>query len=559
MKKANYLWAVLIPMLIIFSCTKSKSTKPEITSGYKLDKFYIETELPSYVNIMFQVTDIDGAGVDNLVTADFRVIEDGESVSPTESYMQIRKRDMIPYSLKTVLLIDNSASVGTKLNVIKEAADALVQNITDQQEIAIFEFSDAPVLIQDFTSDVALLSAAINSIELGYASTDLYGALIEGLSQWEDFYDLSGIQQGFLIALTDGSDTQNSHTLAEALEARGDKWVYTIGLGDEIDPGVLNTLGNAGSYLINNADEVVEKFAEIQAEIVAYANSLYWLNYLSPTRGDADHTIKLVIIDNENTGSGSYIQDTFNSEDFYSVNQGIYINVSENNPYGINSLDLPHLGNYILHAESFLCDLPPQYVWTTPDTNIVMLEENPDADFMVFILASGGSGDTATIAVEDTVNNLTKNLFITITNHQVFFFEGFEESEMPEGWSTSGNAEWFVTGNNPLQGDYCIQTDHLQKNWSTYLSKSYTIPEGAEVTISFARKTTSIYNTDLLTFYIDNMPTESWGGENNWDIVEYNHTINSSGVLDLRWRYIRNYFSNCEFGTALLDNIEISW
>jgi len=559
MKKANYLLVLLIPMLVIFSCTKSTTTKPVITSGYKLIKFHMETELPSYVNIMFEVTDINYIGVADLVTADFRVSEDGETVSPTESFMQIRKRDMIPYSLKTVLLIDNSLSVSSKLGDIKEAADSLIHNITDQQEIAIFVFSDTPVLIQDFTSDVELLTAAVNSIDTGYATTDLYGAFIEGLSKWEDFYDLSEIQQGFLVALTDGSDTQNSHTLAEAMEARGDKWVYTIGIGDEIDPEALSSLGNAGSYLIDDATEAVEKFVEIQAEIVAYANSLYWLNYLSPTRGDIDHTIKLEIIDNENTESDSYIQETFNSEDFYSVNQGIFINVSETNPFGIDSLELAHLGNYILRAESFLCNLPPQYIWTTPDTDIVMFEENTDADFIAYIQASGNSGDTLTITVEDTVNTLTKNLFITITNYEVYYFEGFEDPELPEGWTTSGNVEWFITGNNPIQGDYCAQSNYLQKNWSTYLTKSFSVPAADTITISFATKVSSQFNNDLLTFYIDDVSAATWNGDKNWGIFEYDYTTSASDTLVLSWRYSRNYFSNYEFGTALLDNVQISW
>ncbi len=113
------------------------TTKDRANSGYRLHSHNIETQLPAFVNIMFQVTDMDGKGIDYLTTEDFEVREDDQPVSPTESAMQIRKKDVIPYTLKTVLLLDNSASVGSNLEEIKNAAKALVQNITTQQKIAI--------------------------------------------------------------------------------------------------------------------------------------------------------------------------------------------------------------------------------------------------------------------------------------------------------------------------------------------------------------------------------------------------------------------------------------
>jgi hypothetical protein len=104
--------------------------------------------------------------------------------------------------------------------------------MTAQQLFAVYEFSENPILLQDFTDDISLLTAAVNRIELGYPSTNLYGSIIEGVSQWEDIYSSEEVQQGYLIILTDGSDTQGSHTLSEALDARGSKKIYTVGMGD---------------------------------------------------------------------------------------------------------------------------------------------------------------------------------------------------------------------------------------------------------------------------------------------------------------------------------------
>jgi hypothetical protein len=104
---------------------------------YRLTKHLVETEPPCFVNIMFQVTDMQNEGIDTLQTDDFEVLEDGEPVSPSESAMHIRKRETVPYDLKTVLMLDNSTSIGDDLDQVKQAAIALVNNITDQQEIAI--------------------------------------------------------------------------------------------------------------------------------------------------------------------------------------------------------------------------------------------------------------------------------------------------------------------------------------------------------------------------------------------------------------------------------------
>ena len=153
------------------------------------------------------------------------------------------------------------------------------------------------------------------SIELGFASTNLYGAVIEGVSQWEDVYSTNRVQQGFLVLFTDGSDTQGSRTLQEAINARGGKKVYALGLGDEIDRSVLEEIGNAGFIPATNIGQLATKFADIQSEIALAANSFYWLHYMSPKRGDKDHTLKLIIKGNK---EDSYITGGFNSAEFFS-------------------------------------------------------------------------------------------------------------------------------------------------------------------------------------------------------------------------------------------------
>ena len=133
-----------------------------------------------------------------------------------------------------------------------------------------------------------------------------------------------------MIILTDGSDTQGSHTLSEALSARGDKNIYTIGLGNEIDPEVLQEIGNAGFFHITDVSklsaQLTAQFVEIQSRIASFADSFYWLKYLSPKRGDRAHELELSVKENQ---LNSTIEGAFNSRDFCSVRQGVYVTYSD--------------------------------------------------------------------------------------------------------------------------------------------------------------------------------------------------------------------------------------
>ena len=378
----------------------------------QLQPFLIETQSPSFVNILFQVRDDAGQGVDFLSTENFEVLENNRAVSPTESALQVRKKDTLPYTLRTVLMIDNSASVAADLAQIRAAAIDLVRRIVPQQVIAVYKFSDSPVLLQDFTNEVDFLVAAIESIEPEFATTDLYGAVARGAARWEDIYSTSEVQQGVLIVLTDGSDTQASTTLDQALAARNAKQVYTLGLGDEIEPEILERLGNAGYFPLANASELGATFAQIQTEIALAADSFYWLNYLSPKRGDNLHTLRLQVKGN---GLDSGISGQFNSADFYSVLPGVYINVDTARTEGIDTLSIFENDSAFLDAITYFATRPAQYSWSVADAGILSVEANTGDPATAFALARGDSGTTTSLLVEDLANGFSRRLPVVIT------------------------------------------------------------------------------------------------------------------------------------------------
>ena len=353
---------------------QTTATLAVVDYNFLMRRYFLETQLPSFVNIIFQVTDQEGRGIDNFAQGHFEVRENNQLLSPSESSLQIRGLDAVPQQLKTVLVLDNSLSIGNDLAQVKNAAIALVQNVQPQQEYAIYEFSENPTLLQDFTGDPARLTAAIQRIELGLPTTNLYGAVIAGLSQWVNTFSLEMIQQGFLIVFTDGRDTQSLHTIQQVLFDRSGKRIYTVGLGNEIDAAVLSEMGNAGFFQIQDVNQLADRFARIQDHIALSSRGFYGLQYLSPTRGDRAQRLRVVIHNNKNR---SHLEEPFVSTGFYSVRQGVYINTSTTLVEGIDSLLLSLGDKRLLRASTFLGSQTSEYAWQISDGDAILLV--PDA------------------------------------------------------------------------------------------------------------------------------------------------------------------------------------
>jgi len=296
------------------------TTSPSPTSGngYALLLNKIETSVPHNVKTIFQVVDLAGTGVDTLNLSNFEIFEDFLPLSKTETELSIVNHPTITNQIRTVLMLDNSTSIQGDIDKIRTSAKAIVNGIRPNQEIAVFEFSDRVYLLQDFTNNVAsLLNAIDNNFTLGVKTTDFYGAVEYGTSLWNDELSITKILQGCMVIISDGNDTQGSSSLANAMHAVHNKLVFTIGLGSEIQPEILNAIGTAGSFRIGQENEITKQFASMEQLLIKSANSFYDLSYKSPKRGSDNHTLQIRIIDNQFTGDRSSILTTFSSSNFY--------------------------------------------------------------------------------------------------------------------------------------------------------------------------------------------------------------------------------------------------
>jgi hypothetical protein len=291
-----------------------------LVNGFALYQKSLRTAPPDSVQVLFQVTDMNKRGVTTLNTSNFDVYEDGTKVT-SESGIVFDKYPALKLKIYTVLMIDNSTSISsTNLEEIKTAAkDYVTKNISvgGNQLIKVYKFSETiQEVFFDFLDNPTDINRAIDNIKTGKSSTDLYGAVVQGASQLENEETLKALNKGALIIFTDGTDTQGSTSLAAALSAANNKIVFTIGLGNEIEPEILRAIGSSGFFPISQTNQLQNTFDEVQKILSDYANSIYRLNYKSPKRGNFNHLLSIFIKNNQYTGNDSFLQCTYNSSGF---------------------------------------------------------------------------------------------------------------------------------------------------------------------------------------------------------------------------------------------------
>ena len=380
---------------------------------FKLHDFFTEVAEPSYVNVLFQITDLKGNGIPGLgETEYYEILVDSNQISESEALPAIGKLDEIPFRVNTILMLDNSFSIGSDLPKLKKAAIDFVNSKFAEQLIALYTFSENISLLHSFKSNKQLLINAINSITLGQPSTDLYGAVIEGLNRLQNKFSRTEIETGYLLVFTDGEDTQGSSTLDEVITAREDKLVYSVGVGDEIDIPTLYQIQNAGFFVEDDYSELQDRFLEVQQKIEDDANSFYWLLFISPKRGDFDHSLTIRLKDNLFLGENSIIDTSFNSKDFYSVQPGVYLNKSFANPNGITSLEM-NSNNILLTASTLFGLFEPEYRWASANETKLQITNTNDKN-TVKITNIANDGSLIAVRVDDITNSFFKQIVVKL-------------------------------------------------------------------------------------------------------------------------------------------------
>ena len=171
------------------------------------------------VNLFVNVTDKTGAIVGGLAREDFKVYEDGR----LQEIAVFERQSELPLNL--TLAIDTSGSTAKDLYIEQDASKRFIHALLRQQDqMSLLEFATDVRQLVPFTNRISQLDHGLGSLRVGDA-TALYDAIYlgsEGLARREG--------RKVLVLVSDGGDTVQSTTYAEALEKalRSEVMIYSI-------------------------------------------------------------------------------------------------------------------------------------------------------------------------------------------------------------------------------------------------------------------------------------------------------------------------------------------
>jgi VWFA-related protein len=228
------------------SPTAERSGKADTAAESGDDVIRVETDL---VTVPVSVLDRSGMYVTDLNRSNFRIFEDG--VEQKIAYFGTTEK---PFTV--ILLLDTSPSTDYKIEDIRRAATAFVDQLRAQDTVAVIEFDRNVHVLTGPTNDRSRIYRAINKADFGYG-TSLYDAVNYTLRK-----KLSKVTgRKAIVLFTDGVDTTSENagydtTLEFAEEA--DALIYPIYYDTFAwtrSPGKLTSL------LLNNAGTTPEEYA----------------------------------------------------------------------------------------------------------------------------------------------------------------------------------------------------------------------------------------------------------------------------------------------------------
>jgi VWFA-related protein len=271
------------------------------------------------VQFFFNVKDKKGGLIPDLTKDQFQVTEDGKP--QTIKYFSADSN--LPLTLG--ILIDSSGSQARVLDMEKQVGGQFLDQILRDKDLAFVIGFDVNVdLLQDFTSSVHLLKAAMNSARINTAGGSgtgipgLGGGTVPtpGAPRGTLLYDAvylaahdelaQQVGRKAMILLTDGEDEGSQLKIKDAIEAaqKADSIVYVLlcadrgfysGFGGYSGESEMKKLTQeTGGRVIdvgNKLDKLKEGFNQIANEL----RSQYYIGY-TPTNNKLDGTFRKVDI-----------------------------------------------------------------------------------------------------------------------------------------------------------------------------------------------------------------------------------------------------------------------
>jgi Ca-activated chloride channel homolog len=211
------------------------------------------------VHLVATVTDRRHNFVTDLEQSDFKILENS---TPQEIRFFGRETDL---PLRIAVLLDTSNSIRPRLAFEQEAAiDFLDGVIRRNKDMAfLMTFDNEPDVIQDYTGDLGLLTAAIRKQRAG-GGTALNDAIYRASEKLLNPPAPKGPNpevRRVIVVISDGDDNLSDHALSDAIESaiRAEAAIYAISTNTDW----LSISGDKPHKIhVEGGDKVLEEFAD---------------------------------------------------------------------------------------------------------------------------------------------------------------------------------------------------------------------------------------------------------------------------------------------------------
>jgi hypothetical protein len=128
--------------------------------------------------------------------------------------------------------------------------------------------------------------------------------------------------------------------------------------------------------------------------------------------------------------------------------------------------------------------------------------------------------------------------------------EGFEGASLPSGYTTSGDASWFVSSSDAHGGTQSAECGDIGDSQQTSLLRTLTLSSPGTISFWYRVSTESSY--DYLEFYLDGALQDRWSGSVGWTQASYSV---GSGSHTLEWRYDKDGSVSSGSDTVWIDDV----
>lgn len=208
---------------------------PAQDPNQEVDPDEVVTIDASLVNLHVRVVDRNNRPINDVASADFRVVENG-----VPQQIQFVNREEVPITYG--LVVDNSGSLRSQIGQVIEAAKIIVASNKEGDEATVIRFisSEDIKIMQPFTADKTELNDALDDMFIESGQTAVIDAVYlaaENISERRKNDPAEDKRRRALILVTDGEDRNSFYKAEQLFEAlkEEDVQIFVIGFVNELE------------------------------------------------------------------------------------------------------------------------------------------------------------------------------------------------------------------------------------------------------------------------------------------------------------------------------------